>query len=83
MRLWLKKCSMVLLFIEVVHAQVFYAYVQNRTKENVGRVQVTMEDAKMFEPKKLANLHFLDAHKGEWIHSFKPVDGEVLPCGTF
>lgn len=55
---------MVPLFIEVVRAQVFYAYVQNWTKENVGRVQVTMEDVKMFEPKELANLHFLDAHKG-------------------
>jgi hypothetical protein len=49
----------------------------------VGRVQVTMEDVKMFEPKELANLHFLDAHKGKWINSFKAVDGEVLPCGTF
>lgn len=61
----------------------FYAYVQNRTKKNVGKVQVTMGDAKILKPKKLANLHFLDAHKGEWINSFKPVDGEVLPCRTF
>jgi hypothetical protein len=45
----------------------------------VGGVQVTMENAKMLEPKKLANLHFLDAHKGNWINSLKLVDGEVLP----
>jgi hypothetical protein len=70
-------------FIEVVRAQVFYAYVQNRTKENVGGVQVTMEDAKMLKPKELTNLHFLDAHKRKWFNSFKLVDGEVLPCGTF
>jgi len=74
---------MVPLFIEMVRAQVFYAYVQNWTKENVGGVQVTMENAKMLEPKKLANLHFLDAHKGNWINSLKLVDGEVLPWGTF
>ncbi len=49
----------------------------------MGRVQVTMKDAKILKPKELANLHFLDAHKREWVNSFKPVDGEVLPCGTF
>jgi hypothetical protein len=61
----------------------FYANVQNWTKENVGRVQVTMKDVTMLELEELVDLHFLDEHKGKWINPFRPTDGEVLPCGNF